>query len=220
MRRLTILRPEPGASASLALARELGIDAASIPLFRIEPVAWALPAASRFDGLLLTSANAVRCGGDGLLGLRGLKVRAVGDATADAARAAGLDIASTGSAGIERLLRSIEAGQTLLHLCGEDRAQIGETGHEIIAVPVYRAVALPKPDGIEQVEVVALHSPRAARRFAALAGDRSNIAIATISQAVADAAGEGWQEVGIAEKPDDRSLLALAKELCDKPRQQ
>ena len=48
--------------------------------------------------------------------LRGLKVYAVGEATADAARDAGFDIAATGDAGVDRLLGSIEPDLKLLHL--------------------------------------------------------------------------------------------------------
>ena len=59
-------------------------------------------------GCLLTSANAVRCGGEQLHSLRGLKAYAVGEATAEAAREAGFDIAATGDAGVDRLLGSIE----------------------------------------------------------------------------------------------------------------
>jgi uroporphyrinogen-III synthase len=221
MRRLTILRPEPGASASLALARELGIEASAMPLFKVEPLPWKAPEAAGFDALLLTSANALRHGGPQLKELRRLKVYAVGDATAEAARQAGFDIASIGSMGVERLLGSIATGQRLLHLCGEDRVEPGDTRHQIVALPVYRAAELPPPDHLKEADVVAVHSPRAARRFAELALDRgldrSAISIAAISRATADAAGGDWQEVRVARKPDDRYLLALAKELCNKP---
>ena len=110
MRRLVIVRPEPGASATLAKARDLGLDGVAMPLFEIEPVEWQAPEASGFDGLLLTSANALRHGGGQLGALRGLRVYAVGEATAEAARAAGFDIAGTGDAGVERLLGSIDSG--------------------------------------------------------------------------------------------------------------
>ena len=73
MRRVLVLRPEPGASATVERARERGLDAVAIPLFEIEPLAWEAPEAGSFDGLLLTSANAVRHGGEGLASLRGLQ---------------------------------------------------------------------------------------------------------------------------------------------------
>ena len=104
MRRLIVLRPEPGASATVERARALGLDAVAIPLFRIEPIAWTAPDAGQFEGLLLTSARGVRHGGDQLERLRGLPVYVVGEATAEVARAAGFDIASQGEAGVDRLL--------------------------------------------------------------------------------------------------------------------
>jgi uroporphyrinogen-III synthase len=42
--------------------------------------------------------------------------------------------------------------------------------------------------------------------------------IAAISQAAADAVGEGWRSVEVAEQATDEALLALAARLCNKPR--
>ena len=224
MRRLVILRPEPAGSASVARAREMGLDAVAVPLFEVEPVAGDAPEAGSFDALLLTSANAVRCGGEALQGLRGLPVHAVGQATADAAREAGFGIATIGTADADRLLGSIEPGQKLLHLTGEHRAGADDAGHEITRIVVYRSRAVEQPAGIDQARgaVVAVHSPRAGARFAQLAGamglDRSSIAVVAISDAAAKAAGHGWEGIEVAERPDDSTLLALAGKLCDKPR--
>ncbi|MFL6734118.1 MAG: uroporphyrinogen-III synthase [Sphingomicrobium sp.] len=226
MKRLLILRPQPGASMTLAAAAEMGLNPVSIPLFKLEPVGWKAPDPSGFDGLLLTSASAIRCAGDQLHGLRGLKAYVVGEATAAAARDAGFDIASTGSAGVRRLLESIEPRQKLIHLCGEDRADYGESGHVIDPVVVYRAADLAPSEDIRLAEdgAVMIHSPRAAGRFAGLCDqtpmDRGRISLITISSAAAEAAGTGWATVETAEKPDDMSLLALAKRLCDKSAQQ
>ena len=38
MTRVVVLRPEPGASETVARAAERGLDAVAIPLFRIEPL--------------------------------------------------------------------------------------------------------------------------------------------------------------------------------------
>ena len=43
MMRMLVLRPEPGASATVAKARERGLDAVVMPLFTVEPVAWEAP---------------------------------------------------------------------------------------------------------------------------------------------------------------------------------
>ena len=224
MRRLFILRPEPGAGATVESAKAMGLDAVAMPLFAIDPVKWEAPEAGGFNGLLLTSANAVRHGGDQLRALRGLRVYAVGEATCNAAREAGFDIASTGDAGVERLLGSIESGLKLLHLCGEHRTAV-KAAQAITAVPVYRSDELPPPSDFDQIagQAVAVHSPRAARRFGELADqagiDRATIRIAAISEAAAAGVGDGWEAREAAECPDDRALLALAARLCDYCRQ-
>lgn len=221
MRRVAVLRPEPGASATVERARARGLDAFAIPLFAIEPVDWPAPDPGDFDALLLTSANALRSAGQQLAGLRALPVHAVGAATAEAAREAGFDIASTGDAGVERLLGSIEPGLRLLHLCGEDRRTSAAGGHQVTAVPVYRAQPRDEADlGQAEGSVALIHSPRAGERFARLVDElgiaRATIAIAAISGAAAAAAGGGWASVEAAESPDDDALLALAERLCNK----
>lgn len=218
MRPLLILRPEPGASATLDRAKDLGLDARAVPLFQVEPLSWRAPEAASFDALLVTSANAVRLAGDQLQALRGLPVYAVGDATAEAAREAGFDIKSRGDAGVERLLGSIEADIKLLHLCGEDRRDVPEAKQRITALPVYRATAIESPDFGEATGNVALiHSSRAGRRFAELVDDRATVSIAAISDAAAEAAGAGWDSVEVAEAANEEALLALAAQLCEKP---
>ncbi|HEY6048445.1 MAG TPA: uroporphyrinogen-III synthase [Sphingomicrobium sp.] len=216
-RRVLVLRPEPGASETLQRGRQLGLDTVAIPLFHIEPVEWQVPEPGGFDGLLLTSANGVRCAGEGLQSLRGLKAYAVGEATAAAAREAGLDIASTGEASVARLLGSIEPDLRLLHLCGEERAEAPDARQRITALPVYRAVPADADLSRAAGAVALIHSPRAGRRFAELVGNRSSIAIAAISQAAADAAGDGWERVEAADNPTDEALLALAARLCNIP---
>ncbi len=218
MKRLFILRPQPGASATADKARALGLQPVVAPLFKVEPVAWRPPEPARFDALLLTSANAVRHGGEQLQQLRGLPVHAVGSATAEAARAAGFNVASTGTDDVDRLLGSLEAELKLLHLCGADRRAPAEPRQDITSLPVYRATPLKdaKLDGLSG-HVAAVHSPRAAARLAELVADRSAVALAAISAAAAAAAGHGWQRVAIASGPTDAALLATAAELCEKP---
>jgi uroporphyrinogen-III synthase len=218
MARLLVLRPEPGASATVEKARERGLEAVAIPLFEIEPVGWQAPEPGGFDGLLLTSANAVRCAGNQVEELRGLKVYAVGAASAQAAREAGFDIASTGKAGVDRFLGSIEPDLKLLHLCGEDRHESQEVRQAITRVTTYRSRQNESPRLILKPDDIALiHSPRSGRRFAELVSDHGIIAIAAISTAAAEAAGEGWKSVAVAEEPSDEALLALAARLCNNP---
>ena len=217
MRRVLVLRPEPGASATVERARRLGLDAIAVPLFEVEPVAWQPPKAGEFDALLLTSANAVRHGGEGLKALRDLQVYAVGDATARAAREAGFDVASVGEAGVDRLLEAISPELRLLHLCGEDRIE-PDAPRQITQRIVYRSREVPNPREIPRECVALIHSPRAGRRLAQLVEDRSGIAIAAISAQAAEAVGGGWESVDSAETPSDDALLALAARLCNNRR--
>jgi uroporphyrinogen-III synthase len=216
MRRVLVLRPEPGASATVERARALGLEAVATPLFEVESVEWRTPDPASFDGLLLTSANAVRHGGAQLASLRGLPVYAVGEATADAARKAGFEVAATGDSNIERLLSSIPADLRLLHLAGEDRREPA-AAQAIIRVTLYRARPIESPSLRARGTVALIHSPRAGRRFAELVEDRAGIAIAAISPAAAEAVGGGWDIVEAAGRPTDEAVLVLASRLCNKP---
>lgn len=221
MRRVLVLRPEPGASATLLRAQQRGLDAIAVPLFDVERVAWEAPEAGGFDGLLLTSANAVRCAGERLKEYRGLPVYAVGAATADEAREAGFDIASTGDDGVDRLLGSIDPELKLLHLAGLDRKAPHDAKQKITAVTVYRSRVREHVDlASANAAVAMIHSPRAGARFGELIDSaglgRNSIAIAAISTDAARAAGDGWAASEAADAPDDDALLALTERLCNK----
>ncbi|QIL01577.1 uroporphyrinogen-III synthase [Sphingomonas sinipercae] len=223
MKRVVVLRPEPGATATCDAARRLGLDPIAIPLFAIEPLAWDAPDAASFDAVLLTSANALRAAGDGLQSLRGLPAYAVGKATAEAARNAGFDIAAVGDSGVERLLGSTDPALRVVHLCGEHRKDSSGVRQAITAVPVYRSAEIPAGGDLAQVEgkLVLVHSRRAGARLAALSAeaklDRARVTLAAISDDAAGGLGPGWAGVEVAEEPNDSSLLALASRLCNNP---
>lgn len=221
MRRLVILRPEPGAGRTLAKAMARGWNAVSVPLFQVRAADWQAPDPADFDGLLVTSANAVRHAGSGLDRLRTLPAYAVGEATAGVLRDAGFEVAATGEAGVEALLATVPPGLRLLHLAGEDRHEPASLSQAIKPVVVYRSVPVERPRGLEElVDGVALvHSPRAGRRLAELVEDRRRTVVAAISPAAAEACGAGWERIGACEKPTDEALLSLAERLCkDLPR--
>ncbi len=218
MKRVLVLRPEPGASVTLEKARQRGFDAVAIALFEIEPVEWKAPDPGQFDALLLTSSNAVRNAGKQLDLFERLPAYAVGAATAEAALKAGLHLVATGNSGVDQLLRSIPANLRLLHLCGEDRKEVAQASQLITSIVVYRARPTATPDLSDASFGIALiHSPRAGRRFAKLVGDRHSISIAAISSNAASAVGQGWQKVAVAAQPTDEALLALAARLCNNP---
>ena len=223
MKPLVILRPEPGASVSAVAAGRLGLEPIVIPLFRIEPIAWTAPDPSRFDGLLITSANALRAGGPELRKCLNLPVHALGEATASAARKGGFRVETVGNGGVDSLLVSLPPNLRLLHLCGSDRREPKAHPQIISVVPVYRSAELPLPENFRSIEgaVVAVHSPRAGTRLAEFVGKadllRESISIAAISTEAAIAVGTGWQQVEAADEPNDQALLALAARLCQNP---
>ena len=217
MRPVVILRPEPGASATFERAAEQGLSTVKLPLFEIERLQWSPPSdLTQFDGLLVTSANAMRDGGEGLEQLKSQPVYAVGPATAAAARDAGFEVAKVGPARVHLLLRAIDPDLRLLHLAGEDRIDPRRVWQKITVLPVYRARTLDIDPAVIQGAVVLVHSPRAGAHLAEIVEDRSSVAIAAISAAAAEACGEGWEEVAAIPRPNDAALLALARSLCEK----
>lgn len=217
--RLLVLRPEPGATATAKRARDLGLDPIVAPLFEVRPRAWTMPEAP-VDAVMLTSANAARALGAVPPELTALPAYAVGAKTAAAARAAGFADIRTGEAGVSELVRKAVADgmATMLHLAGEDRTAFDAGPLRIVTRIVYAAEAADPPPPLPEGDAVTLlHSARAARRFAALV-DPARFAIAAISPAAAEAAGAGWRRVGIAARPDDDALLAVAARLCQEVR--
>lgn len=216
---LLVLRPEPGASATVASARALGLDAIAAPLFAVHAVNWKLPERTP-DAVLMTSANAARLGGPALDRLTTLPLYAVGEATAAAAREAGFTHILAGEGGIDAIVARAAANgiDHLLHLAGREHRAPATHRPAIARRIVYAAdpvAALPAAAMHVLPNAVALlHSPRAAERFAMLV-DRSGVRIAAISPATRAAAGEGWREVAVAARPTDASLLAAAAKLCN-----
>jgi uroporphyrinogen-III synthase len=210
--RLLILRPEPGASETAERARTMGLDPLVAPLFAIRPVAGPPVAASRYEAVLLTSANGARHAPPGLTGL---PCFAVGDRSAAAARAAGFaDVRAGPFDGASAAAMMAEAGvRRALHLCGRDHIGVEAPGVEIERRVVYAA----EPEALARFEgpaVAMIHSARAGRRFRELAGDKAAIAVAAISGAAAAAAGEGWAAKAVSAAPRDQALLELAAKLC------
>jgi len=213
MRPLVILRPEPGASATAGRARAMGLDVRALPLFEVVPLAWQAPDPAEFDAIVMTSANAALHGGEELERLKSLPVRAVGAATAAAARAAGFAVAGIGAGGSGDMV--LPNGERLLHLAGREHRAIGAA----ITIPVYESRPIEPPPTLGGLGdcVAAVHSSRAGNRLAEIIADRSRITIAAISTAAAEACGTGWRSVHESSQPSDAALLALAARLCDTP---
>ena len=222
-RQVAVLRPEPGNAATIARVTAAGLEAISLPLFAVHALDWAAPDPAAHDALLLTSANAIRLGGQALAALRSLPVFAVGDKTAAAARLAGFDVMATGDSNAIAIL-SIARSQgyhRVLHIGARERS-FAVADPVTAAIAVYASDALPVGQGaLGQLAgtVALLHSARAARHFGALVDAagiaRGTIAVSAISQAVAASAGLGWAGLAVAASPDDEALIAAARSLTD-----
>lgn len=223
-RKLVIIRPEPGGSATAEEAQRLGLPFVLEPLFRIEPRRWSPPEPEVIDALLIGSANAVRQGGEALGLFRDKPVYAVGAGTARAAREAGFEVAGTGKGHLQPVLDGLAGRELrLLRVTGEEHVVVTPPpGVRIVTRVVYASVALPVPDRLVRALadscIVLLHSGVAALHFRAecdrLGVDRSQIAIAALAPRIAEMAGEGWERVETAEMPSDAALLALAQDMC------
>ena len=222
---LAVIRPQPGCDATVAAARDLGLQAHGFPLFAVRGLAWEPPAPGNFDAVLIGSANALRHGGAALATVQGKPAYAVGKATAEAARLAGLDVIATGEGGLQAVLDTVRPEHArLLRLAGRERVELAPSaGISLMERVVYASEPLPLPAGLAGLlarrTVVLLHSGEAARHFAGLcdtrAIDRARIALVTIGPRVTEAAGSGWGALETAAAPGDHALLALAQRMCE-----
>jgi uroporphyrinogen-III synthase len=224
MTQLIIVRPEPGATATLLAARALGLDAQAHPIFVVRPIPWAPVPREEVDAVILGSANAIRHGGAALNDLRGLPAYCVGQTTATVAQAAGFSVARIGTGGLQQVLHALAPEhRRLLRLAGVSRVPLTLPPEVTMETRgVYASVPMPVgkrlDQALEQPAVVMLHSGEAADHFAAICTealiDRSQISLAVIGPRVARMAGDGWARVETAQMPSDAALLALAREMC------
>ncbi len=166
-----------------------------------------------WDALALTSPNGVEAFA-ATVRERHWPVLAVGDATAQAARAAGFsEVASAGgdASDLARLILA-HGARRVLHPCAEEPARdLGElTGGRTQAWPLYRT----RETGVEAPSdwrIALLHSPKGARALAArLSPDqaRGRTACAISDAAARPLADLPFAEVRTARAPTEDALLA------------
>jgi len=235
--RILVTRPR---EESERLARQLeakGHDVLVEPLFTIEQLPDAPLDLDGVQALLMTSANGVRAFAR-RSPRRDLRVLAVGDATADAARAFGFEVVDSAGGDVDDLARLVrervrpEDG-ALLHsagsvVAGDLAGALEAAGFQVRRTVLYRAepvAALSDTtvaalrDG--RVDVVMFFSPRTARTFVSLAkaagveAAASHMALLGLSPAIADAAGEiPWAVRETAEAPTEAALIAAVDRLA------
>lgn len=224
---LVLIRPEPGCSASAELARSMRMEVHCFPLFEVTARSWEAALPDRFDALLVGSPMVFRHGGRGLAVLKGLPVYAVGAITAKAAEEAGYTVAAHGAGSLQAALAELRPEhRRLLRLAGEERVALtlppGTTMEERV---VYASQPREMPPELiallREPAIVALHSAEAAHHLAAECVRhgirRAPLRIAALSQRIAAAAGDGWGEIATIPYPEDKALLALARQMCQDP---
>jgi uroporphyrinogen-III synthase len=184
--------------------------------------------------VVLTSANALPGLDDPL---RRLPIFAVGQATAQAAIAAGCPrVEAGGGDGVElaRLIRERlppEAG-TILHVCGEEvrdglEAALVEAGYRYERLVVYRTEAPPRLSSrtvealkAHEIDAVLFYSPRTAANFAelvvreGLAGELAHASAVCLSEAIAAEIRQlPWRSIEVAARRDQTALLACLEDL-------
>lgn len=232
-----VTRPAPdNAKTAQALAAR-GFVALLSPTLRFEAMPFYDDHGAAYDGVILTSANAVRAVEDHEFKTRlvDLPAFAVGEHTAVAARLAGFKhiISAKGDAGALRdavaksaKAKTIKAGGTLCYLAGADlardlAAELGERGFTVITHTAYRMIPVPSfPDDVAgafrtgRIEAILHFSRRSARAFlgAASAGGVEVSALALPQCCISDAVGmvlrdAGAMQVVVARAPSEDALL-------------
>ncbi len=223
-RSVIAIRPQPGLATTVEIARSLDLKISAFPLSEVHPVAWEAPLASDFDALLVGSANVFRHGGQALAALRSLPVVAVGKMTADAARDAGFEVAHTGQGGLQGVLDTWPGKPTrFLRLTGDEHIALNPpAGCTIRNYVIYRLqyhdFSPELGSLLRRPALVLLHSAAAARHFASQcdrhAIARANIALAALGPRILEPVGDGWAVQRACARPDERALLAMAKDMC------
>lgn len=223
IRRVWVTRAEPGAARTADRLTGLGFTPLVVPLLTLAPLPGALDAAPSPDAvavLALTSPNGVEAFAPLIPRFRDHPVFAVGDATAEGARAAGFADVRSAAGDIHALARLIAAeappGPLLAPGAREPAGDLPALlpGRPVQRLPVYAAFEThaPAPDAFD---AVMLHSPRAARALAAdLPRDASSgrVAICISEAAAAPVRAFDFAEIRIAAAPDEPAMLsALGK---------
>lgn len=229
--RVLITRPIEDAKPLADALAERKVDVLIEPLLEVTPLDDAEIDLDDVQALLFTSANGVRAFA-GLNARRDLKVLAVGDGSAEAARRAGFTQVESAKGDVEALAALVvdrlkpEDG-FLFHAAGtvtagDLKARLEGLGYRVRRAQLYDAkiATTLSPETranltLGGVDAVLLFSPRTARTFAELwqaagASSLGTIQALCLSAAVAREIDTlGWQAVEIADRPDLPSMLAL-----------
>ncbi|VTO19709.1 uroporphyrinogen-III synthase [Brevundimonas vancanneytii] len=223
IRRVWVTRAEPGAARTADRLTALGFTPLVAPLLTLAPLPGALdaaPAPAAVAALALTSPNGVEAFAPLIPRFRDHPVFAVGDATAEAARAAGFADVRSAAGDIHALARLITAaappGPLLAPGAREPAGDLPALlpDRPVHRLPVYAAFETQAP-APELFDAVMLHSPRAARALAAdlpRAASSGRVAICISEAAAIPLRPFDFAQIRIAAAPDEPAMLsALGK---------
>ncbi len=177
--RIWITRAQPGADVTAERVRALGHDAVVAPLLAVSVLPDVRIDLAGVAALAFTSANGVRAFADAS-GERGLRVFAVGAATAQAARVAGFKSVLSADGDVEALAEGIAARRgelrgAVLHPgaaepAGDLAGALERQGVEARRLVLYETapvdLAPADAEALIRSDAVLLHSPRAAQVLA------------------------------------------------------
>jgi uroporphyrinogen-III synthase len=220
MLRVAITRAEPEATRTAERVRLRGAEAIVAPLLTIVACGYDTSTEGA-QAIIFTSSNGVRAFPDAR-GARDRIVLTVGDATSEAARAAGFNDVRSADGDVRSLAelakRELDPAKgKLIHIAGDHVA--GDLGGDLRAAGfsverrlAYASVAaMALPGALRQpLDIVLFHSARAAETFAALgAPNASQLIAGCLSPSIAQAAGKtSWKRIIVAPRPREDDLLA------------
>lgn len=230
MIKLVILRPSDGALQSAVIARGLGFDPIIASASEIRPLQWIAPKAKNFDSIMITSANALRIGGNAILQYRHLPMFAVGKATARLAGEMGFHIAAIGRGGAKALWPLIVAhgAQNVLRIVGRDYVEVSDTSINTTNIMTYEACALPIAATLKTLisegksgHVFAFHSARAVQIFDdyiaelgqhGILFDKSAHYAAALAPTIAYEISDDWRKIIISPSASDPAMMTAVSE--------
>ena len=234
MVRMLVTRPEPDATETAARLAALDIDPLVCPLLTFATLPTSLPEAAGFAAVALTSANAVRAleERNALAPFLGRKVYAVGDRTAERARAAGfLQVESAGGdfGDLAELLAHARPSGPVFYPCGREQSgdlakSLAPYGVMVITAQVYAmdpVAALPPEVCADldagAIEAALFYSRRTAQSFATLAAPRlggpvqRQLGMLCLSENVAEPLIDAhFVRIGLADYPSEEGMMGLA----------
>jgi uroporphyrinogen-III synthase len=222
---LWITRAQPGAAATADRVRALGPEPVVEPLLEVRPIADAVIDLAGVSALVFTSANAVAAFAERSKD-RSLRVFAVGDATATAARAERFASVLSAQGDVKALAAALFARRrdltgVVYYLAAAEPSQdlagaLEAVGLKVRQTALYETVARAPSDALAErlprIDGVLLHSAKAARELAAYLKTHPapHLRAFCISPQVARALGRAaLASKASAAEPNEAALLAL-----------